>query len=158
MGVGGASIIHPRLVPSDTPPRNPYSRTVVRKIILALVLSYLSQNDVIHLWFAAALRRKDKSVSSLSHSRSFLFIVFVFSLGGMKMADGDYFGGGGGINLFQDDVTGDGTTSAVLFTGELLRQAERYLAEGLHPRVLTEGLELAKEHTLEVLDSFRCSR
>ncbi|CAN0032064.1 unnamed protein product [Ascophyllum nodosum] len=58
----------------------------------------------------------------------------------------------------QDDVTGDGTTSAVLFTGELLRQAERYLAEGLHPRVLTEGLELAKEHTLEVLDSFRCSR
>ncbi|CAM9808818.1 unnamed protein product, partial [Choristocarpus tenellus] len=55
----------------------------------------------------------------------------------------------------QDDVTGDGTTTAVLFTGELLRQAERYLSEGLHPRVLTEGFELAKDHVLELLDKFR---
>ncbi len=38
----------------------------------------------------------------------------------------------------QDDVTGDGTTSVVLLAGELLRQAERYVAEGLHPRVLVE--------------------
>lgn len=58
----------------------------------------------------------------------------------------------------QDDVTGDGTTTSVLFTGELLRQAERYLSEGLHPRVLTEGFELAKEHALELLDTFRSTR
>ncbi|CAM9371310.1 unnamed protein product [Pylaiella littoralis] len=58
----------------------------------------------------------------------------------------------------QDDVTGDGTTTSVLFTGELLRQAERYLSEGLHPRVLTEGFELAKEHCLELLDIFRSTR
>ena len=58
----------------------------------------------------------------------------------------------------QDDITGDGTTTAVLFTGELLRQAERHLSEGLHPRVLTEGFELAKEHALEVLDSIRSAR
>lgn len=58
----------------------------------------------------------------------------------------------------QDDVTGDGTTTSVLFTGELLRQAERYLSEGLHPRVLTEGFELAKEHALELLDNFRCTK
>lgn len=38
----------------------------------------------------------------------------------------------------QEDMTGDGTTSNVLFTGELLSQAERYLTEGLHPRVLVE--------------------
>jgi hypothetical protein len=38
----------------------------------------------------------------------------------------------------QEDVTGDGTTSNVLFTGELLSQAERYLSEGLHPRILVE--------------------
>jgi T-complex protein 1 subunit zeta len=38
----------------------------------------------------------------------------------------------------QDDITGDGTTSNVLFTGELLKQCERYLSEGLHPRVLVE--------------------
>lgn len=55
-------------------------------------------------------------------------------------------------------MTGDGTTTSVLFTGELLRQAERYLSEGLHPRVLTEGFELAKEHCLELLDTFRSTR
>lgn len=38
----------------------------------------------------------------------------------------------------QDDVTGDGTTSVVVFAGELLRQSERYVAEGLHPRVLVD--------------------
>ena len=43
----------------------------------------------------------------------------------------------------QEDVTGDGTTSNVLFTGELLSQAERYLSEGLHPRILVEVSELA---------------
>lgn len=58
----------------------------------------------------------------------------------------------------QDDITGDGTTTSVLFTGELLRQAERHLSEGLHPRVLTEGFELAKEHALGVLDSIRSAR
>lgn len=38
----------------------------------------------------------------------------------------------------QDDVTGDGTTSIVLMIGELMKQSERYLSEGLHPRVLVE--------------------
>ncbi|PNH03195.1 T-complex protein 1 subunit zeta, partial [Tetrabaena socialis] len=39
----------------------------------------------------------------------------------------------------QDDITGDGTTSIVLFIGELMKQAERYLSEGTHPRVLVEA-------------------
>ena len=55
----------------------------------------------------------------------------------------------------QDDITGDGTTSAVVFCGELMKQAERYYMEGLHPRVISEGYELAKEHTLEFLDGFK---
>ncbi len=38
----------------------------------------------------------------------------------------------------QDEVTGDGTTSTVLMVGELMKQAERYLAEGTHPRVIVE--------------------
>jgi len=38
----------------------------------------------------------------------------------------------------QDDITGDGTTSNVLFTGELLYQARLHIAEGLHPRFLIE--------------------
>lgn len=35
-------------------------------------------------------------------------------------------------------MTGDGTTSNVLFTGELLAQAERYIQEGAHPRIIVE--------------------
>lgn len=50
----------------------------------------------------------------------------------------------------QDDITGDGTTSVVLLVGELLKQADRQIAEGLHPRVLTDGFELAKNETLKV--------
>mmetsp|Transcript_9105 Transcript_9105/g.13637 ORF Transcript_9105/g.13637 Transcript_9105/m.13637 type:complete len:546 (+) Transcript_9105:77-1714(+) len=55
----------------------------------------------------------------------------------------------------QDDITGDGTTSCVLIVGELLRQAERYLAEGLHPRLLTEGFDLARDRALTFLDGFK---
>jgi T-complex protein 1 subunit zeta len=51
----------------------------------------------------------------------------------------------------QDDVTGDGTTSVVLLVGELLKQAERYISEGLHPRVVTEGFEIAKKESLKVI-------
>ncbi|VDD79622.1 unnamed protein product [Mesocestoides corti] len=52
----------------------------------------------------------------------------------------------------QDDVTGDGTTSVVLLIAELLRQAELLISEGLHPRLVTEGFDLAREKCLEVLD------
>jgi T-complex protein 1 subunit zeta len=58
----------------------------------------------------------------------------------------------------QDDMTGDGTTSNVLFTGELMKQAQRYLQEGVHPRVIVEGFEGARERTLEFLESFREER
>ncbi len=50
---------------------------------------------------------------------------------------------------------GDGTTSSVLLVGELLKQAEQFLAEGLHPRVITEGFDLARDRALDFLDSFR---
>lgn len=50
----------------------------------------------------------------------------------------------------QDEITGDGTTSIVLMVGELLKQAERYISEGLHPRVITEGYDLAKKEALKV--------
>lgn len=54
-----------------------------------------------------------------------------------------------------DDEVGDGTTSSVLFTGELLKQAERFTAEGLHPRLITEGYEIAKEMVVEFLEGFK---
>jgi len=55
----------------------------------------------------------------------------------------------------QDDVTGDGTTSTVLLIGEFLKQAEIYITEGLHPRIVTEGFEEAKKIALETLESMK---
>jgi len=55
----------------------------------------------------------------------------------------------------QDDITGDGTTSTVLLIGEYLKQADLYITEGLHPRIITEGFDKAKEKALEVLDSMK---
>ncbi|EON68963.1 T-complex protein 1 subunit zeta [Coniosporium apollinis CBS 100218] len=58
----------------------------------------------------------------------------------------------------QDDITGDGTTSCVLLIGELLKQADRYISEGLHPRVITDGYELAKDEALQFLDKFKLEK
>merc|ERR1712107_508816 len=55
----------------------------------------------------------------------------------------------------QDDVTVDGTTSTVLLIGEFLKQAELYITEGLHPRVVTEGFEDAKKIALETLENMK---
>lgn len=55
----------------------------------------------------------------------------------------------------QDDVTGDGTTSTVLLTGELLKQAETHVVDaGVHPRIITDGLDVARDATLEFLKTF----
>ena len=50
----------------------------------------------------------------------------------------------------QDDQVGDGTTSVVLLVGELLKQADRYISEGVHPSVIAEGFDLAKKEALKV--------
>lgn len=55
----------------------------------------------------------------------------------------------------QDDMTGDGTTSTVLLIAELLKQAELYISEGLHPRVVTEGFDIGRAKAIEVLDSMK---
>jgi len=55
----------------------------------------------------------------------------------------------------QDDVTGDGTTSTVLLCGELLKQAERYASEGLHPRVITDGFDKARDAAVDFLETFK---
>src|SRR3954452_12414233 len=47
----------------------------------------------------------------------------------------------------QDEITGDGTTSIILLIGELLKQADRHIQEGLHPRVIVDGFEIAKAET-----------
>ncbi|KAI0674926.1 chaperonin-containing T-complex zeta subunit Cct6 [Trametes maxima] len=55
----------------------------------------------------------------------------------------------------QDDQVGDGTTSVVLLVGELLKQADRYISEGVHPTVIGEGFDIAKKEALAFLDKFK---
>lgn len=55
----------------------------------------------------------------------------------------------------QDDSTGDGTTSTVLMIGELLKQADLFISEGLHPRIITEGYDVARNKALEILESMK---
>ena len=53
----------------------------------------------------------------------------------------------------QDDICGDGTTGVVLLIGELLKQAERYLSEGVHPRILVDGFEIAKKACTDFMET-----
>jgi T-complex protein 1 subunit zeta len=55
----------------------------------------------------------------------------------------------------QDDNTGDGTTSTVVLIGELMKQAERFLSEGVHPRILVEGYDASKKAVLEFLEQYK---
>ena len=49
----------------------------------------------------------------------------------------------------------DGTTSTVLLIGELMKQAERYLGEGLHPRVIVE-VSTSQAQRLYIDSCFLC--
>ena len=55
----------------------------------------------------------------------------------------------------QNDETGDGTTSTVLIIGELLKQAEYYILEGVHPRVIADGYDLSRKKAIEFLNQFK---
>jgi thermosome len=52
----------------------------------------------------------------------------------------------------QEEEVGDGTTSVVVIAGELLKNAEKLLDEGLHPSVIIKGYMLAKDYALKALD------
>ena len=52
----------------------------------------------------------------------------------------------------QDDTVGDGSSSNVLFIGELFMQSFRYVQEGIHVSHLVDGIELAKKKSLEFLE------
>ncbi len=52
----------------------------------------------------------------------------------------------------QEDEVGDGTTSAVILAGELLKKAEELLDQSIHPTVITKGYQLAAKRAQEVLD------
>jgi len=52
----------------------------------------------------------------------------------------------------QDNEVGDGTTTAVVLTGELLSKAEKLLDQEVHPTVIVEGYKKASEKALEILE------
>jgi len=52
----------------------------------------------------------------------------------------------------QDDMVGDGTTTAVVLAGELLKEAEELLNENIHPTLIVSGYRKATQKALEVLD------
>jgi thermosome len=52
----------------------------------------------------------------------------------------------------QDDEVGDGTTTVVLLTGELLGKAEQLLEKDVHPMIVVDGYKLAAEKALEILE------
>ncbi|MFT4282988.1 MAG: thermosome subunit alpha [Candidatus Woesearchaeota archaeon] len=53
----------------------------------------------------------------------------------------------------QEIEVGDGTTSAVILAGELLRKAEELIDEGIHPTIIAKGYRVASNKALELLQS-----
>ncbi|MGC9166707.1 MAG: thermosome subunit beta [Thermoplasmata archaeon] len=52
----------------------------------------------------------------------------------------------------QDTEVGDGTTTAVIIAGELLKQAQTLLDQNVHPTVITTGFRMASEKAKEILN------
>jgi thermosome len=52
----------------------------------------------------------------------------------------------------QEEEVGDGTTTAVVLAGELLKQAEDLLDQEIHPTVITRGYRLAREKSTQILE------
>jgi len=57
----------------------------------------------------------------------------------------------------QDDMVGDGTTTAVVLAGELLRRAEELLDQNIHPTVIVSGYRKAAQMAVETLDKLGVS-
>jgi len=52
----------------------------------------------------------------------------------------------------QETEVGDGTTTAVVLAGELLKKAEQLLDQEIHPTVIAKGYRIAAERAQEILD------
>jgi len=52
----------------------------------------------------------------------------------------------------QEDEVGDGTTTAVVVAGELLKNAESLLDQNVHPTVITKGYRIALEKAIKILN------
>src|SRR5512139_703746 len=52
----------------------------------------------------------------------------------------------------QDDMVGDGTTSAVVLASELLKKAEELLDQNIHPTILVSGYRKAAQKAIETIN------
>ena len=53
----------------------------------------------------------------------------------------------------QDQEAGDGTTTAVILAGDLLKRAEGLIEQNIHPTIISQGYRMASRKALEVLDA-----
>ncbi|MGC8571973.1 MAG: thermosome subunit beta [Candidatus Micrarchaeia archaeon] len=51
----------------------------------------------------------------------------------------------------QDKEVGDGTTTVVILTGELLKKAQELLDKGIHPTTIIKGYKMAADKSTEIL-------
>ncbi|MGC9032777.1 MAG: TCP-1/cpn60 chaperonin family protein, partial [Candidatus Woesearchaeota archaeon] len=52
----------------------------------------------------------------------------------------------------QDQQCGDGTTTAVVLAGELLKKSEELITQNVHPTVISAGYRMAAEKAVEILE------
>jgi thermosome len=52
----------------------------------------------------------------------------------------------------QDDMVGDGTTTAVVLAGELLKKAEELLDQNIHPTIVVSGYRKAAQKAMETVN------
>jgi thermosome len=52
----------------------------------------------------------------------------------------------------QDDMVGDGTTTAVVLAGELLKKAEELLDQNIHPTIIVSGYRKAAQKAVETIN------
>ncbi|NLI62132.1 MAG: thermosome subunit [Methanosarcinaceae archaeon] len=55
------------------------------------------------------------------------------------------------VSKTQDEEVGDGTTSAAVITGELLKKAEDLIEMDIHPTVIAAGYRMAADKAVEIL-------
>jgi thermosome len=56
------------------------------------------------------------------------------------------------ISKTQDDMVGDGTTTAVILASELLKKAEELLDQNIHPTLLVSGYRKATQKAIETIN------
>lgn len=57
----------------------------------------------------------------------------------------------------QDSEVGDGTTTATVLVGSLMDEAEKLLAQEIHPTIIAAGYQIGMEKALEIIDDLAIS-